>query len=134
MTRREEFVMADPVVHFEIIGEDPARLRDFYARLFGWSMETGAPVAPEVSEAASYAFVSTPDGATGVPGGIGGGPGFRPHTVFYVGVPDVEAALTAAEALGGSRVMGPVRNEQGGIVVGHLSDPEGNMVGVAGPA
>ena len=27
--------MGNPVVHFELIGPDPARLREFYSRLFG---------------------------------------------------------------------------------------------------
>jgi predicted enzyme related to lactoylglutathione lyase len=28
--------MGPPVVHFEIIGTDPHRLRDYYGELFGW--------------------------------------------------------------------------------------------------
>ncbi len=47
---------------------------------------------------------------------------------------DVEAALREAERLGGTRVLGPAVNAGGGVVVGHFRDPEGNLVGVAGPA
>jgi predicted enzyme related to lactoylglutathione lyase len=127
--------MGRPVVHFEIIGRDPAALRRYYAGLFGWDA-ADAPVAPEVSDTQSYGFVdraTTPDG-TGIPGGIGGGAGFERHTLFYVGVDDVEAALREAERLGGTRVLGPAVNAGGGVVVGHFRDPEGNLVGVAGPA
>lgn len=46
---------------------------------------------------------------------------------------DVEAALQRAESLGGIRQMGPSRSPTG-LVVGHFTDPEGNLVGVAGPA
>jgi predicted enzyme related to lactoylglutathione lyase len=77
--------------------------------------------------------ITTEDG-TGIPGGIGGGANYESHAVFYVGVPDVETALQKAESLGGTRIMGPAFNEDGGVVVGHFTDPEGNLVGVAGPA
>src|SRR5437764_14728732 len=88
-----------------------------------------------VSETDTYSLINrmtTADG-TGIPGGVGGGHGFRSHAIFYVGVPDVEAALHQAEGLGGKRVLGPARNEAGGVVVGHFTDPAGNLVGVAGP-
>jgi len=45
----------------------------------------------------------------------------------------LEAALQKAESLGGKRRMGPVRAPSG-LVVGHFTDPEGNLVGVAGTA
>ena len=45
----------------------------------------------------------------------------------------VEAALLQAESLGGTRRMGPAQAPTG-LVVGHFTDPEGNLVGVAGPA
>jgi predicted enzyme related to lactoylglutathione lyase len=124
--------MAQPVVHFEIIGTDPDRLRAYYGDLFAWSFDTPSPVAQEVSEPRSYGFldlVTTPDG-TGIRGGIGGGDGYESHAVFYVGVPDVEAALQRAENLGGVRVLGPATSPTG-LVVGQFRDPEGNLVGVA---
>ena len=127
--------MGQPIVHFEIIGGDPIQLRTYYAELFEWTFQENSPVAPEVSETDNYSFINrmtTADG-TGIPGGVGGGHGFRSHAIFYVGVPDVEAALHQAEGLGGKRVLGPARNEAGGVVVGHFTDPAGNLVGVAGP-
>jgi predicted enzyme related to lactoylglutathione lyase len=41
--------MSDPVVHFEIIGANPAGLRDYYAELFGWTYDVGDASAEEVS-------------------------------------------------------------------------------------
>jgi predicted enzyme related to lactoylglutathione lyase len=73
---------------------------------------------------------TTSDG-TGIPGGVGGGAGYNGHVIFYVGVPNVEAALRTAESLGGTRRMGPARAPTG-LVVGHFADPEGNVIGVAG--
>ena len=119
--------MGRPVVHFEVIGEDPGRLRGYYGDLFGWEFDTSGEVAPEVSEPTNYGFY---EGGGTIPGGVGGGKGYDPHTVFYVGVPDVEAALRRAESLGGTRVMGPARAPSG-LVVGQFADPEGNLIGVA---
>ena len=123
--------MGQPVVHFEIIGKDPAKLRSYFGELFGWEFDTGSPVAEAVSEPMNYGFVAG-DG-TGIPGGVGGGPGYDGHVLFYIGVPDVEAALQKAESLGGTRRMGPERAPTG-LVVGHFTDPEGNLIGVAGAA
>jgi predicted enzyme related to lactoylglutathione lyase len=127
--------MARPVVHFEVIAEDPTRLRNYFGELFGWQFDTPSPVAQEVSDPQSYGFVDliTADDGTGIRGGVGGGPGYQSHAVFYVGVPDVEAALRRAEELGGARVMGPATSPSG-LVVGHFTDPEGTLIGVAGVA
>jgi hypothetical protein len=125
--------MAQPVVHFEVIGKDPTRLREYFSELFGWEFDVPSPVAPEVSAPDHYGFLDliTTDDGTGIRGGIGGGPGFESHAVFYVGVADVEAALRRAEELGGTRVMGPATSPNG-LVIGHFTDPEGTLMGVAG--
>jgi predicted enzyme related to lactoylglutathione lyase len=64
--------MGQPVVHFEIIGTDAAKLRNYYTELFGWEFD-----------------------------------------------------------MGGTRVMGP-DGTPGTFVVGQFTDPEGNLIGVAG--
>lgn len=127
--------MGQPVVHFEIIGREPAKLRSYFGELFGWEFDTSSPVAEAVSEPDDYGFVnrSTTSDGTGIPGGVGGGARYAAHAMFYVGVADVEAALQRAERLGGKRVMGPERAPTG-LVVGHFTDPEGNLIGVAGTA
>jgi uncharacterized protein len=127
--------MGQPVVHFEVVGTDPEKLRGYYDDLFGWKFDTPSPVAQEVSEPKSYGFlnlIKSEDG-TGIRGGVGGGPGYASHAVFYVEVPKVETALQRAEELGGTRVMGPAVSPNG-LVVGHFRDPEGTLIGVAGPA
>ena len=125
--------MGQPVVHFEVIGKDPAGLRDYYGELFGWEFDTSSPVSEAVSEPMNYGFVdgNTISDGTGIPGGVGGGAGYDSHVIFYAGVPDVEVALRKAESLGGTRRLGPARAPTG-LVVGHFTDPEGNLIGVAG--
>jgi predicted enzyme related to lactoylglutathione lyase len=122
--------MGNPVVHFELSGQDPQRLREYYSRLFDWDFDTDSPVAPSVSEAGNYGFMTS---ESGIPGGIGGGAGYPRHAIFYVGVEDVAAALSTAEELGGARVMGPETNPSGQLVVAHFRDPDGNLMGLAGP-
>jgi len=118
--------MGQPVVHFEIIGRDGAKLRSYYGDLFGWRFS--------VFEEMNYATVDraenlTPDGI-GIGGGVGQGPeGYDGHVTFYVQVEDVEAALAKAERLGGRRVMGP-ETMMGSLQLGLFADPEGHIIGV----
>lgn len=118
--------MGQPVVHFEIVGQDSAKLQEYYSGLFGWKIDANNPM--------SYGMVEregnvNADGI-GIGGGVGGGPeGYGGHLTFYVEVPDVEAALTKAESLGGARVMGPEQPMEG-LEIGLFTDPEGHLVGL----
>jgi uncharacterized protein len=114
--------MGQPVVHFEVIGKDGAALQSFYSDLFGWKIDANNPM--------NYGIVQREEGAAGIGGGIGVGPEDYPgHVTFYIGVSDVEAALTKAESLGGSRVMGPEKVMED-IEIGLFNDPEGHLIGV----
>jgi predicted enzyme related to lactoylglutathione lyase len=118
--------MGQPVVHFEIIGKDAGKLQSYYSDLFGWKINSDNPM--------NYGIVqrdgnTNPEGV-GIGGGVGTGPeGYSGHVTFYIAVPDVEAALTKAESLGGSRVMGPDK-VMDQVEIGLFSDPEGHVVGV----
>jgi uncharacterized protein len=125
--------MGQPVVHFEIIGRDPGKLHSYYGELFGWDFQRGDAVAQAVSEPGSYGFVDKSTTGDGINGGVGGGEGYERRVLFYVDVPDVEAALVAAERLGGKRQLGPL-GTPGSLVVGQFTDPEGNLIGVAATA
>lgn len=124
--------MGQPVVHFEVIGRDPASLRSYYGELFGWEFHTGDAATPTVSQPGNYGFVDGTTTGGGINGGVGGGESLECRVLFYVGVPDVEAALEKAERMGGKRKMGP-EGTPGALVVGQFTDPEGNLIGVAGP-
>jgi uncharacterized protein len=118
--------MGQPVVHFEIIGKDPEKLRSYYSDLFGWEFDSDNPM--------NYGTVQR-DGNTnaegiGIGGGVGAGPeGYPGHVTFYVEVPDVEAALAKAASLGGSRMMGPDKVTEG-VEIGLFNDPEGHVIGL----
>jgi predicted enzyme related to lactoylglutathione lyase len=127
----KERVMGQPVVHFEVIGTDPAKLRSFYAGLFEWEFAIDDAATEAVSQPGNYGFVDASTTGGGINGGVGGGEGYEGRVLFYIGVPDVEAALAKAESLGGKRRMGP-EGTPGRLVVGQFTDPEGNLIGVAG--
>ena len=118
--------MGQPVVHFEIIGNDAEKLRGYYSELFGWEFNADNPM--------NYGTVdreaNTNADGIGIGGGIGAGPeDYDGHVTFYIEVPDVEAALAKAESLGGSRIMGP-ENVMEGIEIGLFNDPECRTFGV----
>jgi predicted enzyme related to lactoylglutathione lyase len=118
--------MGQPVVHFEVIGQDGEKLQRYYSELFGWEIQADNPM--------KYGIVGR-DGnvgrdGVGIGGGVGQGPdGYAGHVTFYVAVPDVEEALQKAESLGGERVMGP-ENIMDMVTLGQFKDPEGHIVGV----
>ncbi|GAB3409378.1 VOC family protein [Schumannella luteola] len=126
--------MPNPIVHAEIIGRDPGRLRRFYGELFGWDAPPGSPVAAAISDGDSYALNATPATATPVPIGIGGGGEHPAQVIFYVGVEDVAAVLARAVELGGAVHVPPRARPDGALLVAQFHDPEGNLVGLAGPA
>ncbi|MDT3440133.1 VOC family protein [Pseudofrankia sp. BMG5.37] len=118
------------MVHFEIIGRDPAKLRRYYGELFGWEFTIDDAATDAVSQPGNYGFVDG-GGSGGINGGVGGGENYEGRVLFYVGVANVEAALQKAESLGGTRRMGP-EGTPGRLVVGQFTDPEGHLIGVAG--
>ena len=67
--------MGQPVVHFEIIGQDGDALRSYYSELFGWEFDANNPM--------KYGIVAREDNLTddgvGIGGGRGGGAGGVPR-------------------------------------------------------
>jgi uncharacterized protein len=121
--------MGRPVVHFEVMAKDADAIRSFYTDLFDWKIDADNPL--------NYGMVSADDnapggaGTSGIAGGIGQMPdGHDGYATFYVDVDDVETALSRAESLGGSRLMGP-ETVMEGLTIGLFADPEGHVVGLA---
>ena len=110
--------MANPVVHFEVLGTDAQALRRFYSGAFGWQLE-------DVMEGSYY--MAHP--GSGIDGGIGAAPGSDGHVTFYVEVEDPAAALAKISELGGRTVQEPM-DVPGGPTIALFADPEGHVVGL----
>ena len=120
--------MGQPVVHFEVVGKDPDKLRDFYGELFGWKFND-VPGGPTQYSTVSREDNSGDDGV-GIGGGVGGGPeGYEGHVTFYVEVGDLEVTMGRIEGLGGSRLVGPM-DVPDGPRIAMFADPEGHLVGL----
>jgi uncharacterized protein len=118
--------MGKPVVHFEVVGRDGEKLQRYYAELFDWDVNADNEMKYGLVDREAN---SNSEGI-GLGGGIGQGPeGYSGHVTFYVEVPSVEEALSKAESLGGSRVMGP-ETIMDRMVLGQFNDPEGNVIGL----
>lgn len=110
--------MKHPVMWFEVLGRDSARLCQFYGSLFGWTFG-GNP--------SQYGLVQAID--RGIPGGLGiSYPGTREWVTFYVETPDVTVSLAQAEHLGGRVVM--PRTVLPDVTIGVFEDPEGHAIGL----
>jgi predicted enzyme related to lactoylglutathione lyase len=113
--------MANPVVHFEIIGNDVAGLGRFYGDLFDWNVRP-------VEGMDGYSLVDTgSEGAIG--GGIGASDDGRSLVTFYVEVDDPQAYLDKAESLGATTILS-VTEIPNMVTFALFADPEGHAVGV----
>jgi len=113
--------MPNPICHFEIGIRDQGKAGQFYSGLFDWKTEPAR-------DGSGHTMLST---GTEV-GGHLNTLGHEPHnyTIFYVMVDDVAATIKKAEALGGSKIVGPLPVGPDGGEFAWLRDPEGNVIGV----
>jgi hypothetical protein len=111
--------MGNPVVHFEILCKDQPKMSAFYGELFGWNINT----IPQMG----YGMVDTDSAGRGIAGGIGSGD--EGWVTVYVQVPDAQAALDRAVALGAT-VARPVMSIPGAVTMGVFRDAEGHCVGL----
>jgi predicted enzyme related to lactoylglutathione lyase len=109
----------NPIVHFEIIGEDAPKLQRFYADLFDWKIDA--------DNEWQYGMVDT-GGNGGINGGVGGDMGGGKRVTIYAQVDDLQEYLDKAASLGGTVLM-PV-TDMGEVVIAMFSDPAGNVTGL----
>jgi predicted enzyme related to lactoylglutathione lyase len=101
--------------------KDAQALQGFYKDAFDWRMKEAIP---------DFYAMAYPSDEGGINGGIGAAMhGNAGHVTFYVLVPDLEAALSKIEGLGGSTVMGPTEVPEGPTLA-MFADPEGHLVGL----
>ena len=106
------------VEHFEIPADEPARARDFYASVFGWTFDDWG----------GGNFLIHPGGAEAIGGDISPRPGNYGPTVV-VSVDSIEQTLISVEASGGER-LGEIHalGDRGRYT--YFRDSEGNRIGL----
>ncbi|WP_109506043.1 VOC family protein [Nocardioides speluncae] len=107
---------------FEVGTADAAESRRFYGELFGWR------IAPDEQSPVPYDLFYA-DGENAVGGLADTGGELPSYAIFYVEVPDAEAAAERAESLGGKILVPPQSTPQGHRFA-HILDPHGNHLGV----
>ncbi|HEY3295428.1 MAG TPA: VOC family protein [bacterium] len=113
--------MANGITHFEIIGQNSSKLREFYGKLFDWKIKV------EKMGGGEYGMADT----GGMPnGGITDPmPGGGSMVTIYVGVDDLEGTLKKAESMGGKTVVPPTEIP-GVVTFAQFKDPSGNVIGL----
>lgn len=116
--------MANPVIHFEILGRDGAKLIEFYRALFDWPLEQlQLPGWP------TYGLMEEPE--SGIGGAVGSA-GAAPDggVLLYVQVDDLHDYIKRATDIGATVAL-PVTEVAGTkLAVAWLRDPQGNVVGL----
>ena len=104
--------LAQPIVFFDIAGQDAAALTRFYSVVFDWNSDEKGQISVPVASPLKGAIRNDPA-----------------EQRIYVGVPDVTASLALIQEQGGS--VDATRFEVPGVVVlGLFRDPDGNPMGL----
>ncbi len=111
--------MAQPVIWFEVMGQNEETMKKFYGDMFEWSLDFDNPM--------KYAMLGCQEGS--IPGGVGTSDKGSGWSTFYVKVDDIAASLQKATALGGAVIMPTYKTPDGGQIA-VFSDPEGHPVGL----
>jgi hypothetical protein len=114
------------ITHFEIYGEDPEALADFYRAVLGWRIEKLEGLAYYRIEPEAGATAAIGGGFT-TPSGIGAA-----GWLAYVKVDSIDAVLAAAEARG-ARLLKPKTAVPRTAWIAILEDPAGNRFAVWQP-
>ena len=105
------------VVHFEIFGDQPEQLIDFYTTVFHWKFEKWGSM--------DYWIIKTGDGP-GIDGGLGTQ---RNPSVNTIDVDDVDDSLDKITRKGGTVVV-PKMTMPGIGYLAYFQDPQGNIFGI----
>ena len=115
--------MGNPVVHWELMSKEPAKVASFYERIFDWKIQH----MPEMN----YRMVET-GGEGGINGGI-----FKPERegpwsgeiTLYIAVDDLAAYRSKVVAAGG-KICVEEQEVPGMGAFSLFTDPDGRMMGL----
>jgi predicted enzyme related to lactoylglutathione lyase len=118
--------VAGQITHFEIYGDQPKELSEFYGALFGWRMER--------AEGLDYWRIH-PDADD--PAKVGGGLTYKPRSdpkgwLQFVNVDSIDESLELAERMGGTVVRSKTAVPRTAWVA-VLADPSGNHFAIWQP-
>ena len=113
--------MPNPVTWFEIMGQDPIKLQQFYTDTFGWKL------SPPVKEMGNYSMLD--NAKQGINGGIGANMGGPNRVSVYIEVDDPDAYLAKVNKAGGKTLM-PTTTVTPTTTIALFSDPAGNTIGL----
>jgi len=126
--------MMNPVVHFELPGEDMERMKSFYEKTFGWKLNQ---LGPEMNNYVTAQTSETKaDGFPTEPGRINGGlyqktkDNNLPSVV--IGVEDIQHHVKKVEEAGGTILAQPMMIPGVGMFAS-FKDPEGNILSMLQP-
>ena len=113
--------MRTPVVWFEALGQYGDKLNGFYTEILGWRFDPPHAIPRPVPGRRPPRNGLAPRTAR---------PGAKPPwwVTFYTRVPDLDAAIAKARALGSQVLVAPTRHDD--TVIAVVSDPEGHPVGL----
>ena len=125
----------NPVVHFEMPFDDPARMARFYQAAFGWQT---LALGPQMGDYVVATTTATEGGRPTTPGAINGG--FFPrkpdwpaqHPSVVIAVDDMASAMRQVADAGGQVLGQPMEIPGVGQYVSFL-DTEGNRVSLLQP-
>ena len=116
--------MANPFVHLELCTPDLAKAKEFYSKLFNWTITDN-----DMGNDMVYSMFKPDDGPGG---GMFTMPGAPTGWLAYVGVDDIKTATTKATSLGATVIRGPHEVPgQGWMTI--LTDPTGAAVALWQP-
>jgi predicted enzyme related to lactoylglutathione lyase len=108
-------------MQFQILSKTPEETAQFYARLFGWSVNSDNPMG--------YRRIDT-GSLEGIQGGIWPAPPQAPNFVqLFIGVENLQGAVERAQQLG-ARVLIPPTKLPEGDEMAVLHDPQGMSFGL----
>lgn len=114
------------IVHFEIAAQEPEKLAEFYARVFGWKIEK-APMP-----GMDYWLITTGPRGKSLGGGMYRKMGPDDRSRNFVNVADIDEAIRTFRDAGGSELVGKM--EVPGMGFSFIgADPEGNPIALWEP-
>jgi uncharacterized protein len=113
--------VANPVVHFEIIGPDGPALQQFYRDLFNWNIDG--------NNEWQYGMVES-GGEGGIAGGVAADQDPKSRVSVYAQVDDPQKYLDRAVELGGTVILPVTEMGENMPTIAMFTDPAGNTTGL----